>query len=179
MHLRIIDEQRMDHATDHAIKAALVVCFPDAVANFSQTRVWHGSAPAYTVLMESDGTVIAHLGVVQREIRVGDQPVSMAGVQNVCVRPEHRGRGLVDQILNESMLEAHRRHIDLGLLFCVPKLEKVYARCGWRPATPRVIQATRTSGERYQLDDHNILMFHPLRIDQLPPGDIDLIADDW
>lgn len=179
MQLRIIDESSMDQATDRAIKAGLCACFPGNESVFSQTRAWHGSAPAFTVLLERDGRVITHVGVVQRTVSVGGMDVRVAGVQNVFVLPEYRGRGLGDRVLHAAMAEAMWRKLDLGLLFCLPALEKVYARCGWKTLPRRTVRATRAGGQRYVLDEKNIMMFYPLAMEQLPPGEIDLRGDDW
>jgi hypothetical protein len=169
----------MDPATDAAIRSGLCACFPNDIAIFSQTRAWHGSGPAFCVLMEAGGEAVAHTGVVDRTIRVGADRLRIAGVQNVFVLPRHRGRGLVDQAMRMSMEEAERRRMDAGLLFCIPALEKLYARTGWQTLSPRPVWATRSGGERYRLDEKNILMFHPLLHHAFPEGEIDLNGDDW
>lgn len=176
---RIVDEREMDPATDAAVRRGLCACFPNDIAIFSQTRAWHGSASAFSVLMEAGGEVVAHAGAVDRIIRAGADRVRIAGVQNVFVLPRHRGRGLVDQAMRMSMEEAERRHMDAGLLFCIPALENLYARTGWHTLPPRPVWATRSSGERYRLDEKNILMFHPLRLRTFPDDEIDLNGDDW
>jgi len=179
MQLRIIDEACMDRATDMAIRDGLCVCFPANRDVFAQTRAWHGSAPAFTVLLEDDRRIIAHVGVVQRTIRVGEADLAIAGVQNVFVLPGFRGRGLADRVLAVAMADAMWRRLDAGLLFCLPALEKVYARCGWKTLPRRTVHATRATGERYVLDDRNIMMFFPLLAREFPAGEIDLRGDDW
>lgn len=164
---------------DRAIREGLCACFPADVDTFRRTRAWHGSVPAFSVLVGDERLVIAHLGVVERVIRVGEQNVNIAGVQNVFVRPEYRGNGLVDRILRVSMDEALQRRIDVGMLFCLPVLEKIYARNGWIALPYRQVHATRSNGERYVLDEKNILMFHPLIRRDFPEGSIDLCGDDW
>jgi len=169
----------MTPALDLAIKATLCVCFPDAAANFSITRAWHGSGPAYCVVVMAEGAVVAHVGAVERILRVGSQLLRIAGVQNVCVQPQFRKQGLTEPMLAQAMAEAQRRGADMGLLFCLPALEKLYARCGWRPVESRPVTATAADGRRYRLDEHNILMFFPLAAQSFPPGNIDLNGDDW
>ena len=41
-------------------------------------------------VIENKGEVIAHLGVVDRTIMVGDIPIRIAGIQGVIVLPEFR-----------------------------------------------------------------------------------------
>jgi predicted acetyltransferase len=177
--LRIVEESAMDAATDRAIKVGLCASFPNDAATFSQTRAWHGSAATYSVLIEESGAVVAHVGVVVRTITASGTPVAMAGPQNVYVIPTRRGRGLVNRVMAASMEEAKRRGLDVGLLFCLPSLENIYKRCGWRTLPATTVHATRTNGERYVLDEHNLLMFYPLKVQAFPPGEIDLNGDDW
>lgn len=176
---RIIDERQMDAASDAGIKQGLCACFPNDAAIFTRTRVWHGSAPAFSVLIEDAGWIIAHVGVVDRVIQAGAEELRIAGVQNVFVRPEFRGRGLVDEVMRSAMAEAMQRRMDAGLLFCLPALERVYARTSWQTLPPRTIWASRANGERYRLDEKNLLMFHSLAKEAFPAGTIDLNGDDW
>lgn len=169
----------MSPELDEAIRAGLCICFPNDAAVFSQTRAWHGSAPAYSVVVEQDHQVIAHVGVVQRTLRVGSGPLSIAGVQNVFVLPDHRGRGLADRIMTAAMDQALRRRIDVGLLFCLPTLERLYRRLGWLALGQREVWATHSAGQRYRPDPKNVLMFHPLLRRDFPAGPIDLCGDDW
>lgn len=179
MQWRIIDERNMDPASDAAIRRGLCECFPGDIPVFSRTRAWHGSAAAFSVLMESGGEVVAHVGVVDRTIRAGSGRLRIGGVQNVFVLPTHRGRGMVDEIMRKSMAEAHRRGMDAGLLFCLPALEKIYARTGWQTLSLRPVWATRSTGGRYLLNEKNITMFHPLLRRTFPEGELDLHGDDW
>ena len=76
------------------------------------------------------------------------------------------------------MAEAGRRGFDCGLLFCVPPLAPIYARCGWRDLGE--LQVLRLhEGREVRLPDKNIAMFHPLRIAAFPDGPIHLQGDDW
>ncbi len=49
--LELIEESDMPPETDAAIKRLLCECFPPDIEEFSRSRYWHGSAPAYTYLL--------------------------------------------------------------------------------------------------------------------------------
>jgi GNAT superfamily N-acetyltransferase len=177
---RIVDETELDRATDAAIKAGLIECFPADAGVFAQTRAWHGSVPTYTALVEDGGRVVAHVGVVVRTLLVvGATPVTVAGVQNVFVVPSHRKTGLVDRVMTAAIGEARARLLDCGLLFCLPVLTRVYERTGWKVLSARPVWATGERQGRYLLDDKNVLMFLPIRRKGFPDGAIDLNGDDW
>lgn len=176
---QVVYEPLITAAEDAAIRAGLCVCFPDDRDTFSQTRSWHGTHPTWSVFVEQQGQVIAHVGVVDRQILVGMDHVRVAGIQNVFVLPEHRKTSLFPQVMAVAMKEAARNTLDLGILFCVPGLANAYARIGWRLLEPRNVVRTDEQGVRQPLPGKNITMFYPLIRDNMPPGNIDLLGNDW
>jgi len=174
---RIIDESQMPQDLDVRIRAALCSAFARDAAIFSQSRAWHGSGPAFSAVIEDAGAVVAHVGVVDRTLHIGQQSYRAAGVQNVCVMREYRGRGLSDAVMRASMDEARRRGFDLGLLFCYPAIEKVYARTGWRLADRAVVR--QEDGKTLPLPEGNVAMWLPMCLTELPQGTIDLCGNDW
>jgi predicted N-acetyltransferase YhbS len=175
----IVEETAMPSATDRAIRNGLCASFPNDADVFAQTRAWHGSAPTLSVVRQEGPLIVAHVGIVVRTIAVGLTNVTIAGVQNVFVLPSHRGTGLVDRLMTTAMREAGKRKLECGLLFCLPVLQRVYARTGWVTLPTRPIYATSASNGRYLLEDKNVLMFHPLSRTDFPAHPIDLRGDDW
>lgn len=175
---RAIDETAISPELDAAIRRNLCRSHPDGAETFQHTRSWHGSFPSYSVILEEGGEVVAHVGVVDRTIAVGGVPLRAAGVQNVFVVPEARGRGLSAVIMELSMREAAARGYDVGLLFCVHALEKVYAACGWINLGER--ETVRVEdGRELPIPGKNIAMFHPLAVKEFPGGLIHLRGNDW
>ena len=179
MRLRILSETDIDEPLGAEIRRGLCLCFPGAVETFSHTRAWHGSGPVYTVVLEDVETVAAHVGVLDRTIRVGAEQVRVAGIQNVYVLPELRGRWLADQVMAAAMEEAARRDFEAGMLFCVPRLERLYGRMGWRPTGDAVIRRVDENGADVPLPDENVGMYYPLGRETLGPGLIHLQGNDW
>ncbi len=81
--------------------------------------------------------------------------------------------------MNAAMSEANRRAVDVGLLYCIPRLHDVYARCGWQRLPETRIIRVDENGTNVPLPDKNIAMFHPLRIRHFPAGIIHLRGNDW
>jgi GNAT superfamily N-acetyltransferase len=50
--------------------------------------------PAWNVIVEDAGMVVAHVGIIDRVIKAGNRQLRIAGIQNVFVLPEYRGQGL-------------------------------------------------------------------------------------
>jgi predicted acetyltransferase len=179
MEIITLSETEIDPELDAAIRKSLCTIFPDGISTFSQTRAWHGSVSSWTHIIEDKGCIIAHLGVVDRSILIGDKPLHIAGIQGVIVLPEYRRKGLSDQLLIAAMEEAQRREFDLGLLFCMPILEKIYTRCGWRCLSRRNIIRVDENGDEKPLPEKNIAMEYPLQKNTFPEGDIHLQGNDW
>jgi predicted N-acetyltransferase YhbS len=177
--IKIIEEREMTPETDQALREALCLCFPADIETFSKTRAWHGSAPAWSVVLFDGGRVVGHVGIVERTILAGDKPLRVAGIQNVITLPECRGLGYGKLIMDESMKEAGRRNSDAGILFCVPELEKLYVKCGWILLPKEEIIRVDDDGSEIPLPEKNIAMFYPLLVKQFPSGRIHLQGNDW
>ena len=177
--IRIVPESSMDARLDAEIRRGLCVCFPPDVDVFSQTRKWHGCGPAWSVVLEDGPAVIAHLGAVERTVDMDGELVRVAGLQNVYVLPVFRGKGYADQVLNAAMVEAGRQGYDCGLLFCIPKIVHVYARCGWKTMENVDVVRVDNDGQEKPLPGVNVAMYYPLRRKELAPRRIHLRGNDW
>jgi GNAT superfamily N-acetyltransferase len=176
--LELVAEAQLSPELDRAIRELLCVCFPPDVAVFSQSRHWHGSAPAYSLVQRQGGAAVGHVGVVVREIRAGRSPVLIAGIQNLAVRPDGRKSGLGPELMTAAMAEARRRQIPFGLLFCVPALEKFYRALGW-VVLPVDATMRDEAGRSVPIPGKNICMALSLGPAPFPPGDLDLRGPDW
>ncbi len=183
--IRVVAEGRMPDDLAGRIRKFLCFCFPEAVDTFATTRAWHGVGPTWTVWAEnSRSELVAHLGVVNRVILVGEETVRVAGIQSACVHPDYRGTGLFDMLMRRYVEHARAFPFEYGLLFCIPELVKVYQRTGWREL-PQV-EITRLDDEEPEqglrergLPGRNVGMFLPLARERFPSGAIHLLGNDW
>ena len=178
--LRVVAEADITPELDEAIRACLVECFPDDRQAFTALRWWH-TRPAWTVLADAPGGVVAgHQAMFERRVLVGPNgtPVNVAGVQSVWGRPAWQAIGLSRWIMETAINEATRRHLDCGLLFCVPRLERLYARMGWRKIAAAAVMRDE-HGRTEPIPGKNIAMVRPLNVETFPPGDVDLAGPDW
>ena len=178
MVLSLIPEAEMPPDVDARIREGLCRCFPPDVEIFSQTRAWHGCAPAWSVVLRDGEVIAAHVGIVDRTILAGGERVRVAGVQNVYSLPEYRGAGLGRRVLAAAMVEAGRLGMDGGLLFCTHRLERYYAADGWQTVPVRSVTRVE-DGRDLPLPGKNITMYLPLARPALPGLDIHLQGNDW
>ena len=179
MNINLVRERDVSRDLDKRIKEGLCLCFPDDKETFSVTRAWHNTAPLWILYSDYNYSIISHVGVVDRNIRVGDQVVRIAGIQNVFVLPEFRGKGFCDVLMKEAMDKAAEYGFDYGFLFCIPEIEKVYERCGWIKLPDTSILLTDESGKDGVLPGKNVAMYFPLKFDTFPSGNIHLQGNDW
>ena len=176
--IAIIEESHLSDALDVELRGFLMRAFPDGGTSFAQTRYWHGSAPVYSVIARLDGKVVAHAGVIVRDIRVGGQPVRIYGIQNMGVLPEARGAGAGLRVLETVAGEAVRRGIAFGVLFCIPELERYYRRNGWEPHNVAV-RMNYDGQDNIPIPGKNICMVKRLTDAVFPKGEIHLQGADW
>ena len=175
---RIVYERDMTPELDAHIREGLCLCFPKDREAFINSRSWHGSNPAFCGIIEDAGKVVAHVGVVDRTVRIDDSPVRAAGVMNVFVLPSHRGRRLSDIVTSAAMAEAAGQGFDLGLLFCTCPLVSVYTRMGWILAENPVFRME--SGTECALPEGNVPMFLAMGRQAISTGAIiRLCGNDW
>lgn len=179
MNITLVQEQDISHALDKKIKESLCLCFPDDQGTFSVTRAWHNSVPSWSLYSEENNRIISHIGVVDRNIRIGDKVIRVAGMQNVFVLPEFRGQGLCGVLMKEAMDKAADYGFDYGFLFCIPEIEKVYVRCGWFKLPHISVLLTDESGKESVLPSNSIAMCFPLKFNMFPAGEIHLQGNDW
>lgn len=82
----VVDEAAVTPAMDCEWRGFLGECFEPGTP-LLQSRYWHNSAPAYSVVCRVNGVLCGHVGMVVRSIRCGGTPVTIAGVQNLGVKP--------------------------------------------------------------------------------------------
>lgn len=176
---QVVEESAMPAKLDAAIRRGLCRAMPEEAAFFARSRAWNGCVPAFSiVLQQRDGEVIAHVGLVDRTLKIGTRRVRVAGIQNVFVSPDARGGGFGKEAMRRAMTEAGRRGFDGGMLFCLPTLEAYYASLGWRGMESNSIQVGEDGTER-PIPAKNIAMYFPLALAELPLGIVRLCGNDW
>jgi len=176
----VILEQDISPDLDREIRDFLVECFPADSEYYGRQSWWH-CVPVYRVIArDSRGAIVAHTALIDRTVRVGDQRVKIrvAGVQSFCVSKYHRGTDLSRRMMFIVMEEAVKRRFDMGLLFCIDKLEAVYTGMGWQRLNSNVYMLDEEENKT-PIPAKNITMYYPPGKSRFPPGDIDLAGTDW
>ena len=176
--VRILNESDITPELDSAIKELLVVCFPHRTDDFSRCRWLNNNTPDFTTVVEHDGKVVANIATIERMITVGAAAIRVAGVGNVGVGPQHRGKGLCNMAIKTAMAEANRRGYDTGLLFCQKHVIDIYARNGWSEIPDMPITYLENN-KPVQFTADRLKMFFPLNLSEFPQGPANLNGPRW
>lgn len=129
-----LPDECVDNAMDAAIRSLLTTCFtsPADAAIFQTRRYWIEPYRHRWIIRAGNGRLVAHAGLHERFIETDDARLPIGGVAEVCVLPEHRGRGYVKAMLAPIHAALRARQIPFALLFGDPG---VYASSGYFPVT--------------------------------------------
>lgn len=123
-----------------------------------------------------DGELATQFCLLKREIRVGEQPVWVAGVGGVATHPSWRRRGLASQLLRAAEIFMRETlKVPFGLLICADETQPVYARCGWQTIAHSLVFIQ--NGQPRHLP--TCVMCLPLTGQPWPVGEIDLCGLPW
>ena len=119
----------VDAVLDAKIRALLTTCFtkPQDVV-FQTRRYFREPYPHRWILEDGRGNVIAHVGAHDKTVAAGGTSYRVAGIAEVCVHPDHRGRGHVRSMLRQAHRWLARRNFVFAVLFGAPD---VYVSSGY------------------------------------------------
>jgi GNAT superfamily N-acetyltransferase len=89
--------------------------------------------PQWYIFGYLDEGLVTQVGVLQRTITIGQNPLLIGGISFLITEPEHRGRGFASIIMKEAIVFLKNElGLPFGLLTCKPRLESLYTGMGWR-----------------------------------------------
>ena len=139
-----LPDATVDAALDAEIRSLLTTCFKkpqDTV--FETQRYFREPYPHRWIVRDTDGRMVAHIGVHEKRVHAGDTVLPIAGIAEVCVHPDCRGRGYVRCMLDT----VHARMGDAGRLFAVLfGNPDVYRSSGYLPCDNLVHDADAPDG---------------------------------
>ncbi|MER6125795.1 GNAT family N-acetyltransferase [Streptomyces sp. NPDC001795] len=85
-----------------------------------------------SMLLVADGTVLAALDILSKEISHAGRRYAAGGLSTVVTRREARGRGYGRRLVVAAREKMIAQRMDLGLFTCDRPLQAFYERAGWR-----------------------------------------------
>ena len=169
--IEFIEDSAVDATLDQQLRDLLSTCFTkpcDAV--FRVHRHFHEPPRWRWFVRDAAGAVIAHIAVHDKRIGTATGELRLAGIAEVCVHPQHRGRGLVRDLLAAAHTWLAAHDVPVAMLFGD---KKHYASSGYRNvANPIRFQNAETGV--WTVEPSDWVMVKPLRTFDWPAGGVDL-----
>jgi predicted N-acetyltransferase YhbS len=178
----VVPEHDFNPALDAKVREQLCQAFPHSAWYFQDSRGWKGAMPTWSVVAFDEGDEpIAHIGIVERVITIESASYSIFGIQNVYVTAAWRGKGIASRMVHAIAVEAEKRSLDFGLLFCRPHVEALYVNAGWESVGKPCIYVLESENhhEVPRPFIHDSLFFKSIKVSSLPPGCIHFNGPDW
>lgn len=113
MQIDRIEETRLSQADETGISALLNRAFDTDFGPFSYFEQRHH----VRLVMREAGTIIGHMALGYRAIRLGDVFLDAATLADVATDPAHQGRGVATALMRAMIEEGRAMRADLIMLF--------------------------------------------------------------
>lgn len=116
--VEFIEDATVDSELDRQIRILLCACFtgPDD-HSFRVQRYWREAPRWHWFVRGAADHLIGHVAVHDKQVGSTTGLVRIAGIGDVCVHPDHRGRGLVREMLAAAHTWLAGEQIPFGMLF--------------------------------------------------------------
>lgn len=106
------------------------------------------NSPVHFGLAHKD-CLISYAAVLTVEIVHHDIPYTVLGFGNMLTFPPYEKQGYGSQVLRMATEHIQNSGADIGILFCAPRLESFYSKCGWEPSRGTTYIGAVDDQERY------------------------------
>ncbi len=172
--LQILPEHEIPDSLCGEIAGLLETCFPGTF----EARIYCKQLPHFRLLFWTDGKLVAQLGIDSRVINVDGRILKIFGVIDLCVHPEHRGRGIASQLLSKAEEIARSSHRDFLVL--MGDRHDLYLRSGFLRVEPAVTRwlaiDERRTVDVFLRDLSDCFLVKSLSGQPWPAGEIDLLG---
>jgi nodulation protein A len=133
---RIVRTQELSSTDKQKLNALL----DSAFANDDFGRQYQWGENDWNVLLETETEIVSHVGVVDRTILAGGQPVRVGGVGAVATAPAWQRRGYAQQLMRSTAaFMRDQLRVSAGLLICGNKMLPYYGRLGWQTVAQALV----------------------------------------
>lgn len=115
---------------------------------------------SFGLVLEVEGELVAHLHVFERLLQLGDRAARCAGVGDVSVSPQHRGRGYSQELMRTTMVRCQDLGYEVSLLYT--HAPGIYDRFGFEVLPVHEVRLPQGSGESWsegELTDQDRVLY--------------------
>jgi len=98
--IEYLPDNSVDAALDRELRELLTTCFTNSEdVVFRDRRYFREPYPHRWVIRDRQGDIVAHIGVHEKQVEAKGHTYRIGGIAEVCVHPDHRGKGYVGMML--------------------------------------------------------------------------------
>ena len=159
MKIQRIEEFKINRKQHLEISQLLKLCFSSYPANQS----FYKQFPSFRFLVFEEKELIAHLAIIHRLIKIGEESASIFGVSDLCVHPDFQHKKIASVLLEELETLGKKHKIDFITL--IAQEQKIYKKNGFQSVNNNcrwlIINEVQSLGLAQRNLD-NALMIKPL-----------------
>ena len=159
--IEYLPDASVDDALDRQLRDLLTTCFtrPQDVV-FRDRRYFREPYPHRWIIRDKRRTIVAHIGVHEKQVEAAGRTYLVGGIAEVCVHPDYRGRGYVRMMLRTIHRWLSKHGFVFAVLFGDPHVygSSGYIQStnlfhgndqeGWKPAKGMITELSETSWPR-------------------------------
>ena len=126
-------------------------------------------------LMEVDGEMVSHVGVLKHEVSIVGELLTVAGVGGVVTIPAFQRNGHARELMLHAAGFLREWQVDAGLLFCLRRRVPYYESQGWQ-VLKQPVTIVQPSGEIVSPLEVMVL---PFGKSSWPDGEVQLNSLPW
>jgi hypothetical protein len=167
-HLREFGER--EHAQLDALRSEIDFGIPPKTWTPGEDTPWR-------ILLWDGDRLASHVGILEREIRAGDEAVTVAGIRSVMTLPALRGRGYASMAVSRAsdFIAAELPASQFALLLCLDTRVPLYRRLGYELVGDPTVFEQPTGQTVCAINT----MVRPFRGRAWPAGQVDLRGLPW
>ncbi|MEI8316170.1 MAG: GNAT family N-acetyltransferase [Verrucomicrobiota bacterium] len=169
--IEFLEDAAVNAVLDRQLRALLALCFTRPCDVVFRDRRYFHEPPRWRWFVRGASTeLIAHIAVHDKRILTATGELRIAGIAEVCVHPEHRGHGLVRELLATAHTWLAEQGIPAAMLFGD---KKHYTSSGYRNISNPIRYLKPETGT-WVVEPSDWAMVKTLRNFDWPTGIVDL-----
>lgn len=174
MTIKRIEEFKITNLQHQNIGLLLKTCF----SAYPDNRSFYKQYPSFRFLVFENKSIIAHLAIVHRLVKVEEENFTIFGVSDLCVHPDFQHQKIASILLEKLETLSKKNNIDFILL--IAQDQKFYKKNGFKSFNNNcrwlIINETQSLGIAQRNLDH-ALMIKPLTDKKWNKGTVDFLGN--
>ena len=168
-----IEEFKLNKKQHTHVRDLLQTCF----ASYPTGRSYFNQLPAFRFLVYDEKILVAHMAVMHRVIKFGDEVATIFGVADLCVHPDYRDKDIASELLQK--LESLGKKHDIELILLIATENSFYKKNGFKIYNNKLRWLMTNQHQSFGIVQRSLedsFMIKKIGIKKLASGTVDLLG---